>query len=64
MPPKTRLAIVSSYLSGDVGSLSEGPAVGEKAPVFSALAVGGKDRITFPNRESRRPVVLIFGSFT
>jgi hypothetical protein len=72
MPPanapisKTRLAVICAYLSGDVGSLSEGPAVGEKAPQFSLRTVDGKRRVSFPSGPERRdkPLVLIFGSFT
>ena len=43
---KTRLAVVGSYVSCDVGSLSEGPAVDEKAPPFLLRTVDGKNRIS------------------
>lgn len=62
---KMKLAVAASYLSGDIGSPSEGPAVGEKAPAFSLRSVDGKNRISFSSQDRReKPLVLIFGSFT
>jgi hypothetical protein len=63
---KMKFTVACSYISGDIGSMSEGPAVGEKAPAFSLLTVDGKDRISVSVlREKRdKPLVLIFGSFT
>jgi hypothetical protein len=62
--PQTRLAVVCSYVSGDVGSLSEGPAVGEKAPSFSVRTVDGKNTLSLVKNRDPKPLVLIFGSFT
>lgn len=62
--PKTRLPVVCSYISGDVGSLSEGPDVGEPAPYFSLLTVDGKNKFSLSKNREQKPLVLIFGSFT
>lgn len=59
----TRLAVVCSYLSGDVGSPSEGPDVGELAPRFTLLAADGKQKVSL-NPRGGKPLVLIFGSLT
>lgn len=62
---KMKLAVACSYLSGDIGSPSEGPSLGEKAPSFSLQTTDGKKRISFTAQERReKPLVLIFGSFT
>lgn len=68
---KSRLSVVSSFISGDVGSPSEGPAVNEKAPSFALLDADGKnpvslsqDRIARSKTGRDKPLVLIFGSFT
>ena len=67
----TRLAVVSSFISGDVGSPSEGPAVNEKAPSFALLDADGKNPVSLSQERIARsktgrdkPLVLIFGSFT
>ncbi len=62
--PKTRLSIVCSYVSGDVGSLSEGPAVDEKAPSFPVRTADGKNTFSLVKNREPKPLVLIFGSFT
>ncbi|HEX4608535.1 MAG TPA: hypothetical protein VH092_10045 [Urbifossiella sp.] len=63
-PSQTRLAVACSYISGDVGSPSEGPAVGDPAPDLPRLVPGGKDRPPPGAAPGPKPLVLIFGSFT
>ncbi|HEX4608536.1 MAG TPA: deiodinase family protein [Urbifossiella sp.] len=65
-PPVTRgrLQLICAYLSGDVGPLSDGPALGEAAPDFTLPTADGKDRLAFSQRRGGRPQVLVFGSFT
>lgn len=72
-PPvfKSRLSVVASFISGDVGSPSEGPAVNEKAPSFALLDADGKNPVSLSQERIARsktgrdkPLVLIFGSFT
>ncbi len=61
---RSRLPVVCSYIAGDVGSPSEGPAVGALAPDFTLTTADGKGKITLSQHRGKRPLVLIFGSFT
>jgi Ca2+-binding EF-hand superfamily protein len=61
---KERLPVICSYISGDVGSLSEGPAVDEEAPYFTLATMDGKGRLDLARHRGTKPLVLIFGSFT
>jgi hypothetical protein len=63
-PPRDRLPVLCSYISGDVGSLSEGPAVDEAAPYFTLATVDGKGKLDLGRHRGNKPLVLIFGSFT
>jgi hypothetical protein len=47
-----------------LGSLSEGPALGDLAPDFRLPALDGSSQRTLSASRGKRPVVLIFGSFT
>jgi EF hand len=51
-------------LDGDLGSPFAGPAIGQEAPDFTLPAHDGKGRVTLSQFRGKRPVVLIFGSFT
>jgi peroxiredoxin len=50
--------------SRQLGSLREGPEPGEMAPDFSLPAMDGTGKVTLSASRGKRPVVLIFGSFT
>jgi hypothetical protein len=65
-PPSlgNRLSILCSYISGDVGSPSEGPALGAAAPYFTLATTDGKEQLDLSRHKGKRPLVLIFGSFT
>jgi hypothetical protein len=65
-PPSlgNRLSILCSYVSGDVGSLSEGPAVDGVAPYFTLTTSDGKEKLDLSRHKGQKPLVLIFGSFT
>jgi hypothetical protein len=63
-PPNMRMSIIYSYLSGDVGSPSEGPGVGEIAPSFIVRSADGKKSFPLVANREPKPLVLIFGSFT
>jgi EF hand len=62
-PPST-LTLMKGLLTGELGSMSEGPAVGDKAPEFRLPTHDGKSSIELARFRGSRPVVLIFGSFT
>ncbi len=61
---RNRLPVVCSYVAGDVGSLSEGPRLGEKAPDFLLSTVDGTGKLALSAHEGKRPLILVFGSFT
>ncbi len=59
-----RLPILCSYIAGDVGSMTEGPALNEKAPYFTLMTTDGKEKLDLSRHRGQKPLVLIFGSFT
>lgn len=61
---KMRWAMIKGFMDGDVGSWCEGPSVGERAPNFTRPTVDGSAKINLADSFGKRPVVLIFGSFT
>jgi hypothetical protein len=61
---KDRLPVLCSYISGDVGSLSEGPALGGEAPYFTLTTTDGKEKLDLARHRGKKPLILIFGSFT
>jgi Ca2+-binding EF-hand superfamily protein len=51
-------------VEGDLGSPFEGPRPGQVAPDFTLPTADGKKQITLSDYRGKKPVVLIFGSFT
>jgi hypothetical protein len=51
-------------VEGDLGSPFEGPRPGQLAPDFTLPTPDGKKQITLSDARGKKPVVLIFGSFT
>lgn len=60
----TPAILLRGLLNGEIGSPSEGPALGARAPDFTLPAVDRKKLVTLSKIYRRKPVVLIFGSFT
>jgi hypothetical protein len=58
------LIFVKGLLSGELGSIHEGPSVGEAAPDFTLPTPDGKKKYRLSQYRGRKPVVLVFGSFT
>ena len=56
--------LVRGLFAGEIGSLNEGPQVGQPAPNFSLKTVDGKDEIQLTKLLGSKPVVLVFGNFT
>ena len=56
--------LVRGLFSGEIGSMSEGPKLGEKAPDFSLKTADGNETITLSKQIGTKPLVLIFGNFT
>ena len=62
MPSKD--VLIRGFLSGEIGSLQEGPGLDEMAPDFTAKSLSGKDSVRLSERLGKRPLVLVFGNFT
>ena len=52
------------FLSGQLGSLGSGPELNKAAPDFDLRTHDGKSKIKLSSFRGKKPVVLIFGSFT
>lgn len=68
-PPRRRvrvspLVLLKDMLTGDNGSVFEGPALGGKAPGFRLELADGKGQVELAEFAKDKPVVLVFGSFT
>jgi hypothetical protein len=61
---KTKKLMLQAFLDGDAGSPFEGPRVGQDAPDFTLPTYDGKGTIGLSDFRGKKPVVLIFGSFT
>lgn len=62
MPSKGTLLL--GLLTGELGSSRTGPAVGDRAPDFTLSSPDGKETIRLSDFRGKKPVVLVFGSFT
>jgi hypothetical protein len=60
----SRWTLLKGLFQGEIGSLHEGPALGETAPAFRLSSHDGKRTISLSDYHGKKPVVLIFGSFT
>jgi hypothetical protein len=56
--------LILGLLSGELGSMREGPRVNQRAPDFTLQTQDGKSQIRLSDFRGKKPVVLIFGSFT
>jgi Ca2+-binding EF-hand superfamily protein len=62
--PSTPAAAFKMFLRGDMGWLTPGPQVGDAAPDFTLPKQDGTANVTLSDSFGKRPVVLVFGSFT
>ena len=60
----SRATLLKGLFSGEIGSSSEGPRLGWEAPAFSLETHDKARRISLADYRGKKPVVLIFGSFT
>jgi hypothetical protein len=60
----TRWMLLKGLYSGEIGSLHEGPKVGEIAPDFTLATHDGTRKVTLSEYRGLKPVALVFGSFT
>jgi hypothetical protein len=62
--PPSRWLLLKALFEGEIGSMNEGPALGDQAPEFRLTTQDGKRTISLADYRGKKPVVLIFGSFT
>jgi hypothetical protein len=60
----SRWTLLTGLFKGELGSRFEGPKVDDLAPDFTLKTHDGKEEITLSKFRHKKPVVLIFGSFT
>jgi hypothetical protein len=56
--------LLKGLASGELGSFHEGPGLGEPAPDFTLKTQNGSRTIRLSELRGKKPIVLIFGSFT
>ena len=56
--------LFKGLFAGELGSFHEGPAIGDRAPDFRLKTHDGKQEMTLGQFRGKKPVVLVFGSFT
>jgi hypothetical protein len=62
--PPSKAVLLRGLLSGEIGSIAEGPPLGGPAPDFALPTHDGARSVRLAQFRGQRPVVLIFGSFT
>lgn len=60
----TPIDFLRGFASGELGSISEGPRIEERAPDFELPDHKRQRRLRLSQYRDKKPVVLIFGSFT
>jgi Ca2+-binding EF-hand superfamily protein len=56
--------LLKGLLEGEIGSFHEGPNLGQRAPDFTLPRYDNEKSITLSQFRGKKPVVLVFGSFT
>jgi Ca2+-binding EF-hand superfamily protein len=62
--PPSPFALIKGLLEGEIGSFHEGPKVGQRAPDFTLPRYDNDKSIALSRFRGKKPVVLVFGSFT
>jgi hypothetical protein len=60
----SRKVLVEGLFKGELGSIQEGPRVGDEAPDFTLASPDGKETIQLSKLIGEKPVVLVLGNFT
>lgn len=60
----SRNVLLRGLIGGEIGSLKEGPNVGETAPDFDLKTHDGKGSVHLADLLGKQPIVLVFGNFT
>ena len=59
-----RAMLIRGLFAGEIGSMNEGPKVGQPAPNFVLKKVDGKGTVELGKLTGEKPVILVFGNFT
>jgi hypothetical protein len=59
-----RFVLVRGLFAGEIGSMNEGPRVGQPAPNFTLRTIDGKETVQLAKVIGKKPVVLVFGNYT
>jgi hypothetical protein len=62
--PPSKATLLQGLFTEEIGSIFEGPRLGQRAPDFTLATHDGKKLITLSSFFLHKPVALIFGSFT
>ena len=60
----TTSTMLLGLMTGELGSPCEGPHIGDRAPAFILPTHDGKQQFSLSHFRGKKPLVLIFGSFT
>jgi hypothetical protein len=58
------MVLLKGLVSGELGSMFSGPSIGQEAPDFTLHTEDGSQTYSLSQWRGKKPVVLIFGSFT
>jgi thiol-disulfide isomerase/thioredoxin len=56
--------LIRGLFAGEIGSMLEGPKIGQRAPVFQLRSVDGDGTIDMGGLLGEKPLVIVFGNFT
>ncbi|XZE19090.1 deiodinase family protein [Pirellulaceae bacterium SH449] len=56
--------LLKGFFSGEIGSMYEGPSVGDRAPLFELRKVKSEETIRLKSLLGDKPIVLVLGNFT
>lgn len=60
----TKDILLKGLMAGEIGSLQEGPDLGDAAPDFELRLADGSGTVKLSDKLDGKPVVLVFGNFT
>ncbi len=60
----SRWTLLKGLFTGEIGSSTEGPNLGQEAPPFTLETHDKSRRVSLAQFRGKKPVVLVFGSFT
>jgi Iodothyronine deiodinase len=63
-PDAMRATLLRGLFAGEIGSMNEGPKIGQPAPNFALRTFDGKETVQLAKLIGAKPVVLVFGNYT